>query len=157
MIENSTSEWPSPVVLVKMKNGQYRFAVDYRRLNLVTKLFWTPLGKLNLQSFQSWTLRQGFGKSHWTKILNAKLHLLFITACFNEISLLIGLMNAPASFQHVMSEVLRGLNWKCVLVYVDDIFIFINTFEELLIHLQQVFDRLSQASTFQVCIWCIYR
>lgn len=45
-----------------------------------------------------------------------------------------------------MSNVLRGLNWKSVLVYVDDILIFSRSFDEHLQHLAQVFDRLKNAN-----------
>jgi hypothetical protein len=31
IIEHSTSEYSFPVVLVKKKNGEFRFAIDYRR------------------------------------------------------------------------------------------------------------------------------
>lgn len=37
IIEESTSIWQSPVAMVKKKNAQLRFAVDYRKLNAVTK------------------------------------------------------------------------------------------------------------------------
>lgn len=57
-----------------------------------------------------------------------------------------GLTNSPNSFQTLMSNVLRGLNWKSVLVYVDDILIFSRSFDEHLQHLAQVFDRLKNAN-----------
>ncbi|KAJ4445088.1 hypothetical protein ANN_06887 [Periplaneta americana] len=37
VIEESDRPWSSPVVLVKKKNGDLRFCVDYRKLNDVTK------------------------------------------------------------------------------------------------------------------------
>ena len=57
-----------------------------------------------------------------------------------------GLRNAPVSFQQIMTQVLRGLNWKFVLVYVDDILVFSRSFEEHLGHLEQVFNRLRDAN-----------
>ena len=55
-----------------------------------------------------------------------------------------GLTNAHISFQIGMSSVLRAMNWKSVLVYVDNIFIFSSTFHEHLLHLEQVFSKLEE-------------
>lgn len=56
-----------------------------------------------------------------------------------------GLKNSPLTFQRVMEAVLRGLNWKFSLAYLDDIIVFSKTFSDHLSHLRQIFDRLRTA------------
>ncbi len=56
-----------------------------------------------------------------------------------------GLMNAPATFQSLMTQIFRGINWRYVLCYIDDIVIFSSTFEEHLQHIGEVFQRLRNA------------
>ena len=56
-----------------------------------------------------------------------------------------GLKGVPATFQRLMDFVLRGLHWKSVLVYLDDIILFSQTFAEHLEHLREVFHCLRQA------------
>ena len=43
-----------------------------------------------------------------------------------------GLCGAPATFEHVMELVLRGLRWELCLVYLDDVIVFGKTFEQAL-------------------------
>src|SRR3569832_2170690 len=57
-----------------------------------------------------------------------------------------GLKNAPADFQRLMELVLRGLQWESCLVYLDDIIIFSDTFEEHLGRLDSVLKALEKAN-----------
>ncbi|VDH91422.1 Hypothetical predicted protein [Mytilus galloprovincialis] len=58
-----------------------------------------------------------------------------------------GLSNSPHTFQLVvMSEALRGINWKSALVYMDDVLVFSRTFEEHLQHLTTLFQKLRETN-----------
>ena len=46
----------------------------------------------------------------------------------------------------LIASVLRGLNWRYVLVYIDGILLFKNAFSVHLVHLDQVFNRLREAT-----------
>ena len=52
------------------------------------------------------------------------------------------LTNAPATSMIYMDDLLRPFIGKCVIVYLDDILIFIQSWEEHVRQLQQVFDTL---------------
>ena len=55
------------------------------------------------------------------------------------------LCNAPATFQRVMQAVLAGLEWRSCFVYLDDILIASQTFDEHLEHIKEVLQRLRSA------------
>lgn len=57
-----------------------------------------------------------------------------------------GLVNAPATFQMVMNMILKGLTWKHCLVYIDDINVWSDNFDNHLKHLDLVFKRLRKAN-----------
>ena len=57
-----------------------------------------------------------------------------------------GLCNAPATFQRLVDHVLADLKFSCVLVYLDDINVFSQTFTDHLSHLEEVFKQLIAAN-----------
>ena len=57
-----------------------------------------------------------------------------------------GLSNSGASFQRLMGHILRGLEYRFALIYIDDIIIFSTSVEEHLSHLEEVFRRLREAN-----------
>ena len=155
-VKDSNSSWHSPVVLVKKANSdEYRFAVDYRKLNKISKPQSYPIprlsdifdaiGEANAQYFSSLDL----GKAFWQVPLSeeSKARAAFITydGIFEFQTMPFGLSGAPATFQHLMMKVLRGISWKYVLCYVDDVIIFSSTFEDHLNNLEEVFKRLRNA------------
>ena len=43
IIRESDTPWHSPIVLVRKRNGEYRFAIDYRELNKITEPISFPI------------------------------------------------------------------------------------------------------------------
>jgi hypothetical protein len=64
--EESDRPWSAPVVVVRKKDGELRFCVDYRKLDGVTKKGCFPLPRIEDTSEARWfstvDLRWGFGK-----------------------------------------------------------------------------------------------
>ena len=60
-------------------------------------------------------------------------------------SMPMGLTNSPATFQRLMEIALRGLQWHTCLIYLDDIVVFGNSFEEHLKRVERVLQRLQFA------------
>jgi len=56
------------------------------------------------------------------------------------------LANAPSQFACIMELVMSGLTYDVCLVYLDDILVFSKTFEEHLVRLATVFNRLDRYS-----------
>ena len=156
IISKSTSQWSSPVLLVRKKSGEYRFAVDFRALNSVTEPMHFPvthfqeavdsIGQANAAVFSVLDMHSGF----WQIPLHpdTKHKTGFVTHEGNYVfnKLAFGLMNSPNAFAMVMSEVLRGINWRFAQVYVDDILVYSADFDQHLRHLQEIFDRFRKAN-----------
>jgi hypothetical protein len=152
IIRESTSPWSFPVCMIpKAGTNTYRFCIDYRQLNSVCARSNWPLPNINdtLDSlgasmpkyFSTLDLAAGYWQIDLEE--NSKPKSAFITqeGLYEFNVMPFGLHNAPATFQRAMQEVLRGLHWKFVLVYLDDVIVFSHNFREHLDHLRQVFER----------------
>ncbi|GBN74107.1 Transposon Ty3-I Gag-Pol polyprotein, partial [Araneus ventricosus] len=132
IIRPSTSEYSSPVVLVKKKDGSSRLCIDYRRLNKITVREHFPLPLIDdlldrLQSAKLFTtldLRNAF--FHVDIDPSSKKYTSFVTDTgqyeFNKMSF--GLTNSPSVFQRYIYNVFRDLiKENVVMIYLHDLVI----------------------------------
>ena len=140
-----------PIVLAPKKDGDYRFCVDFRRLNAVTRKDAYPMPRVDeifdklggARYFSTLDLASGYwqvpvneediGKTAFTVGSN---HYEFTVMPF-------GLTNAPATFQRMMTKLLHGI--KGCLVFIDDIIIFADTWDEHQRILEEVLRRIQDA------------
>ena len=153
VIEPATGPWAAAVVLVKKKDGTWRFCIDYRAINKITKRDVYPLPRIDealdqlggAAFFTALDLNSGF----WQLMMDVKdkEKTAFSTKYglfqFNKMPM--GLVNSPSTFQRVMDMVLRGMTWQICLVYMDDIIIYSPDFEHHIMHLHLVFTALEKA------------
>ena len=150
IIEPSNSPWASPIVLIPKKDGSIRFCVDYRKLNQKTKLNRWPLPHIQdcLSLFQGaqWFSVLDLFSGYWQIKMeeNSKEFTTFICqfGTFQFKVMPFGLVNAPATFSQMMDVVLREFILQFVSVYLDDITIYSKSFEDHLVHLRKVFEKL---------------
>ena len=118
VIEPCQSSWASPVVLVTKKDGTTRFCVDYRILNDVTRKDAYPLPQIDaLRGSGYCQVEMDEQDIDKTAIVTRQGLLQFTVMPF-------GLCNAPATFERLMELVLKDLNWKICLIYLDDVIMY---------------------------------
>ena len=167
IIERSISPWASPMVIVPKKStlGEppRRMCMDYRRINKlqpeVTKadggtgcISLIPLPKIDelyaklkgYKVFSSLDLRSGYYRIDLKDSAKPKSAFVLSSLAkyqFNRVPF--RLAQAPAYFQKLINDVLKGCNFA--MGYLDDIIIYSRLEKEHLEHLEEIFIRLKAA------------
>ncbi|UYV72886.1 hypothetical protein LAZ67_10001072, partial [Cordylochernes scorpioides] len=147
IIRPSSSPWSFPVILVKKRDGKYRFCVDYRKLNNVTVKDVYPIPRIDevmdtLQGsthFSAIDLRSGYWQVEVEKRDKEKTAFTTAHGLYEFNVMPFGLCNAPATFERNMENMLGNLRWQICLCYLDDVFIYSPDFPTHLKRLEAVF------------------
>ncbi len=149
VIRPSCSPWASPVVLVPKKDGTLRFCVDFCKVNAITKKDSFPLPLMsevldslgNAKYFSSMDLTSGYWNIKIREEDVPKTAFVTFEGMYKFLRVPFGLSTAPATFQRAMQHALSGLTPHLALVYLDDVLVFSDTFEQHLKDLQAVLER----------------
>ena len=143
------SPWCNAVVLVRKKDGELQFCIDFRRLNARTKKDSYPLPSMQetmesmvgARFFSTMDLKSGFWQVKMAeKSPQYTAFTIGSMGIFEFLQMLYRLCNTPATFQWLMQNCLRELNLTYALIYLDDVIIFSRTEEEHLTRLWAVFE-----------------
>ena len=84
-------------------------------------------------------------RSRWTLLILKKMAFTTICGLYQFKVMSFGLCNAQATFERMIEIILSGLHWEIYLLYIDDLIIFANSFEQHLERLSEVLSRLQKA------------
>ena len=151
VFQRSSSQWSSPLHMVKKKDGSWRPCGDFRCLNLVTKAdkYLVPnLADFSSQLegctvFSTLNLKNGYLQVPLEQTATPKKAVITPFGLFEFLRMPFGLKNAGMAFQHYMDNIFIGIDF--IFIYLYDIFVASRNRWEHLIHLQEVFRRLQQA------------
>jgi len=135
VIEPSDSPWASPVCLAKKPDGSYRFCVDYRRVNAVSRKDAYPIPDIQdafdslrgATHFATIDLLSGYWQIGMTPRAQERSAFCTRRGLYHFKRMPFGLSNAPATFCRLMHRVLRDHLWRICLCYLDDVIVYAGT------------------------------
>ncbi|MGH0125953.1 UNVERIFIED_CONTAM: hypothetical protein FKN15_025173 [Acipenser sinensis] len=152
VIEESTSEWSSPIVMVPKPDGKWRFCNDFRKVNDVSKFDAYPMPRIDelLESIGKarYISTLDLAKGYWQIPLSpgSKEKTAFSTpdGLYQYTVMPFGLHGAPATFQRLMDKILRP-HREYAAAYLDDVVIQSEDWEGHLPRVQAVLNSIHKA------------
>ncbi|XP_056627068.1 retrovirus-related Pol polyprotein from transposon 412 isoform X1 [Triplophysa dalaica] len=152
VVEESHSDWASPIVLVPKTDGSVRFCVDYRRVNAVSKFDAYPMPRIDelldrlgsARFFSTLDLTKGYWQIPLSPLSKEKTAFTTPFGLHQFVTLPFELFGAPATFQRLMDRLLRP-HAGYAAAYLDDIVIYSNDWERHIQHLRAVLSSLRRA------------
>ena len=152
IIEPSNSPYCSPSVIVKKKDGSNRYCIDFRALNNITVFDAEPMPRPDdlfreVGSNSRYLTKIDLSKGYWQILMSEEAKRL--TAFATEKGLYqfkvmpFGLQGAPATFSRLMRKVISGL--PNVHNYLDDCLVHTESWDEHLVCLKALLERLREA------------
>lgn len=148
VIEVSNSEWHSPIRPVEKPNGDIRLAINYRRLNQLTRTDAYPMPRMDeallklkgARILSKIDLRKGYYQIVLAKEDREKTAFSFDGQLYHFTRMPFGLATAPHTFIRLMHRIFHKV--KHASVFFDDLVIFSDTVDEHKGHLAEVFTLL---------------
>jgi hypothetical protein len=148
IIQESTSPYASPVLLVGKKNGEQRLCVDYRALNKITIKDKYPIpfieDHLSRLAGYGWFISLDlYSGYHQIPIARDSIPMTaFVTqdGHYEFLRVPFGLTNAAAVFQRMINILLGNLRFTKVFIFIDDVLILARSWQESFETLKEVLN-----------------